>query len=88
MVAGPVFAAGLVAVAGWIALWAIELSQAREVRLLPRWAWALLCMFCIPAGALAYLSAGRVWHRRPRRRRSRQRGYARRVTGAGLVCGS
>jgi hypothetical protein len=65
MVADLVFAAGLVAAAGWIALWAIELSRAPEVRLLPRWAWALLCMFCVPAGALAYLSIGRVWRRRP-----------------------
>ena len=67
MVADLVFAAGLVGVGGWIALWAIELSRADEVRLLPRWAWALLCMFCVPAGALAYLSAGRAWRRRPRR---------------------
>jgi len=66
MVADLVFAAGLVAVAGWIVLWAIELSRADEVRLLPRWAWALLCMFCVPASALAYLSVGRVWRRRPR----------------------
>jgi hypothetical protein len=64
MVADLVFAVGLVAAAGWIALWAIELSRAPEVRLLPRWAWALLCMFCVPAGALAYLTIGRVWRRR------------------------
>jgi hypothetical protein len=61
MLADLVFAAGAVVAAGWIALWAVELSRAEKVRLLPRWAWALLCMFCIPAGAIAYLTAGRVW---------------------------
>jgi hypothetical protein len=61
MLADLAFTAGLLVAAGWIALWVIELSRAREVRLLPRWAWAALCMFCVPAGAIAYLIAGRVW---------------------------
>lgn len=61
VLADLVFAAGVVVAAGWIALWAVELSRAEEVRLLPRWAWALLCMFFIPTGAIAYLTAGRVW---------------------------
>ena len=61
MLADLAFAAGLIAAVGWMALWVIELGRAEEVRLLPR--WALLCMFCIPAGALAYLIAGRVWGR-------------------------
>jgi hypothetical protein len=68
MLADLVFVLASLAAAGWIALWVIELSRAVEVRFLPRWAWALLCMFCIPAGAIAYLIAGRVWGR-PRRRR-------------------
>jgi len=61
MLADLVFAGGVVVAAAWIALWAVELSRAEEVRLLPRWAWALLCMFCIPTGAIAYLAVGRVW---------------------------
>ena len=61
MLADLVFAAGVVVAAGWIALWVIELSHAEEVRMLPRWTWALLCVFCVPAGAIAYLIAGRVW---------------------------
>ena len=63
MLADLAFAAGLLVAAGWMALWAVELSRAREVRFLPRWAWALLCVFCVPAGAIAYLIAGRVWGR-------------------------
>lgn len=68
MLADLAFAAGLLVAAGWMALWAVELSRAREVRFLPRWAWALLCVFWVPAGAIAYLIAGRVWGR-PRGRR-------------------
>jgi len=71
MLADLAFTAGLLVAAGWIALWVIELSRAREVRLLPRWAWAALCMFCVPAGAIAYLIAGRVWGRPHERRPGR-----------------
>ena len=67
MLADLAFTAGLLVAAGWIALWVIELSRAAEVRLLPRWAWAALCVFCVPAGAIAYLIAGRVWGARVRR---------------------
>ena len=68
MLADLAFAAGLMAAAGWMALWVIELSRADEVRFLPRWMWALLCMFCIPASAIAYLIVGRV-RSHPRSRR-------------------
>ena len=61
MLADLAFTAGLLMAVGWMALWVVELSRAGEVRLLPRWAWGLLCMFCVPAGAVAYLIAGRVW---------------------------
>lgn len=60
MLADLVFVAGVVVAAGWVALWAAELSRAPRVRLLPRWAWALLCVLCVPAGALGYLAVGRV----------------------------
>jgi hypothetical protein len=66
MLADLVFVAGLAVAVCWMALWVIELSRADEVRLLPRWAWALLCVFCIPAGVIAYLIVGRVWSHRPR----------------------
>jgi hypothetical protein len=61
MLADLVFVAGVVVAACWVALWVTELSRAPRVRLLPRWAWALLCVLCVPAGALAYLAVGRVW---------------------------
>ena len=84
MLADLVFAAGAVVAAGWIALWVIELSRAEEVRLLPRWTWALLCALCVPAGAIAYLIAGRVWGRRvagPPLRVTDRRGGARNRSG-------
>jgi hypothetical protein len=65
MLADLVLVLGVLAAVGWIALWAAELSRAPEVRFLPRTAWAVLCMFCIPAGAVAYLIAGRVWRHPP-----------------------
>jgi hypothetical protein len=61
MLADLTFVAGLIVVIGWIVLWAIELVRAGEVRFLPRWTWALLCIFCIPLGAIAYLIVGRAW---------------------------
>ena len=64
MLADLVFVMGALAAAGWVTLWVIELTRAPEVRLLPRWAWAALCVFCVPTGAVAYLIAGRVWRRR------------------------
>lgn len=61
MLADLTFVAGLIVVVGWVALWAIELARPGQVRFLPRWTWALLCIFCIPVGAIAYLIVGRVW---------------------------
>jgi hypothetical protein len=68
MLADLAFARRLLVAAGWMALWAVELSRAREVRFPPRWAWALLCVFWVQAGAIACLIAGRV-RGRPRGRR-------------------
>ncbi len=31
-----------------------------EVRYLPRWAWALICVLSVPVGGLAYLTVGRA----------------------------
>lgn len=61
MLADLAFVAGFIVVIGWLALWAIELTRPGEVRFLPRWMWALLCMFCVPLGAIAYLLVGRGW---------------------------
>lgn len=37
-----------------------DVVRAREVRYLPKWAWALVCIAQIPAGGIAYLCVGRV----------------------------
>ncbi len=64
MLADLALVVGVVVAAGWVALWVAELSRAPEVRLLPRCAWAVVCVFCVPAGAICYLIVGRVWGRR------------------------
>jgi hypothetical protein len=37
----------------------VDLVRAPEVRYLPRWAWAIICLICNPFGGLAYLIFGR-----------------------------
>jgi hypothetical protein len=37
----------------------VDLARAPEVRYLPRWAWAIICLICNPFGGLAYLIFGR-----------------------------
>jgi hypothetical protein len=37
-----------------------DLARAPEVRFLPRWAWALICVLSIPLGPIAYLLFGRA----------------------------
>jgi hypothetical protein len=38
----------------------LDLARARQVRYLPKWAWALICVVQIPLGGIFYLSLGRV----------------------------
>ena len=38
----------------------VDLARAEEVRYLPRWAWAIICLISIPLGGIIYLIAGRV----------------------------
>ena len=38
-------------------LW--DLSRS-EVRYLPKWAWAVICLISIPVGGIVYLIVGRV----------------------------
>ena len=38
-----------------------------EVRYLPKWAWALLCLFSVPFGTILYLTVGRDGSTRPDR---------------------
>jgi hypothetical protein len=38
----------------------VDLVRSEEVRVLPRWAWALICVISIPLGGIAYLLLGKV----------------------------
>ena len=38
----------------------IDLVRAPAVRVLPKWAWALICVLSMPLGPLAYLTLGRA----------------------------
>jgi hypothetical protein len=42
-----------------------DIARAGQVRYLPKWAWALICLAQTPAGGIAYLCAGRVGRARP-----------------------
>lgn len=38
----------------------VDIARARQVRHLPKWAWALICLAQTPSGGIAYLCAGRA----------------------------
>jgi len=38
----------------------VDVVRADEVRYLPRWAWAVICLISIPLGGSAYLIVGRT----------------------------
>lgn len=38
----------------------VDLVRAEEVRFVPRWAWAIICIIAIPLGGVAYLLLGKV----------------------------
>jgi hypothetical protein len=38
----------------------VDLARAEQVRYLPRWLWAIICLVSIPIGGLVYLFVGRV----------------------------
>ena len=46
--------------AGFIVFCLVDVARAREVRYLPKWAWALICLVSVPIGGIVYLSLGRV----------------------------
>jgi Phospholipase_D-nuclease N-terminal len=64
----PVFVVILVValVAGFEVFCLVDLARAQEVRYLPKWGWAILCLgigLTIPFGGIAYLLFGKI--RRP-----------------------
>jgi hypothetical protein len=61
----------LVAAVGFAAFCLVDIFRAEEVRYLPRWGWAIICMgvgLTIPWGGIVYLLVGKVRPPRPQRR--------------------
>jgi hypothetical protein len=42
-----------------------DLARAAQVRYLPKWAWALICLIQTPGGGIMYLSIGHIGRPRP-----------------------
>ena len=42
-----------------VACW-VDLARAKQVRYLPRWLWALVCLISIPLGGILYLVFGKT----------------------------
>jgi len=38
----------------------LDVARAAEVRYLPKWAWAIVCLISVPVGGIIYLVLGRV----------------------------
>lgn len=49
----------IVLAVAFVAYCLFDLSR-NEARYLPKWAWALICVFSIPIGGIVYLLVGRV----------------------------
>jgi hypothetical protein len=59
----PAFAPLIVAGLMWVVYLLRDIRRA-DVRLLPKWAWALVVTFAIPIGGILYLVGGRSPHGR------------------------
>jgi hypothetical protein len=57
---GWLFMLGLALAAAFDAFCLIDLARASQVRYLPKWAWALICLAQAPGGGIVYLCVGRV----------------------------
>jgi Phospholipase_D-nuclease N-terminal len=56
---------GLGLAIGFDALCLVDIIRAAQVRYLPKWAWALICLIQTPLGGIMYLSIGHVGRPRP-----------------------
>ena len=52
--------AGLALAAAFDAFCLVDIAYASQVRYLPKWAWALICLVQTPGGGIVYLCVGRV----------------------------
>lgn len=48
----------IVVAVGFVGYCLFDISRS-EVKHLPKWAWALICVFSIPVGGIVYLMVGR-----------------------------
>jgi hypothetical protein len=50
----------VIACVGFAIYCVVDVVRAEEVRYLPRWAWAIICLASIPLGGIFYLVLGRA----------------------------
>jgi Phospholipase_D-nuclease N-terminal len=55
----------LPAAAAFVAFCLIDLARTRQVRYLPKWGWAIVCLIQIPLGGIIYLALGKAPAARP-----------------------
>lgn len=56
---------GLALAIGFDAFCLADIARAAQVRYLPKWAWALICLIQTPGGGIVYLSIGHIGRPRP-----------------------
>jgi hypothetical protein len=56
---------GLGLAIGFDAFCLVDIARATQVRYLPKWAWALICLIQSPLGGIMYLSIGHIGRPRP-----------------------
>jgi hypothetical protein len=62
---GWLVALGLALAIGFDAFCLVDIARAAQVRYLPKWAWALICLIQTPGGGILYLSIGHIGRPRP-----------------------
>ena len=56
--AAPVILLGFVLLGFVVYCW-VDLARAKQVRYLPKWLWAIVCLISIPLGGIVYLVFGK-----------------------------
>jgi hypothetical protein len=49
----------VIVLVGFVVYCLLDVFRSERVRFLPRWLWALICVFSIPLGGIVYLIVGR-----------------------------
>lgn len=49
----------VVVLAGFEVFCLVDVARAAQVRYLPKWAWAVICLVSVPLGGVVYLTLGR-----------------------------